>query len=172
MADVPHGFESACAGHGNVHDHHVGLRPSKEVVSRRRFACLADDAKSAQTFEQPSISLAHDRVVVDQQDLDRSVGGAAHQAAASGIVAATRTPRAARQIVKSPPNASTRSRIPLMPRPAVATIRAASPPPSSSTVSAMRSRALGDSSDAETHLARRAVLDGVGQAFLRNAIDA
>jgi hypothetical protein len=78
-------------------------------------------------------------------------------------------PRTARQIMKSPPNASTRSRISVIPPPAAARTRAASPPPSSSTVSEC-SRLLGDPCDANTHLGGRAVPDGFGQALFRNAI--
>src|SRR5690349_18762037 len=132
--DVPDSFKPAGARHRYVYDNDIGSVGFERAVGGRGIVGLGDDVEIALVLQDAPVALPDDRMVIDQQDRDALGLGNGHvHQAASGIVAATLTPRLARAIDSEPPSAATRSRTPVRPKPSDCSTLAASPPPSSST---------------------------------------
>src|SRR5581483_6047220 len=129
--DPADGLEPVEAGHHEVHEDHVGPQPGRLGHRRLPVAGLPDDLEVGPGGEEGAQALAHDRVVVDDQEPDgrRPAHGA-------GTHARTVVPRpGAETISNRPPTASTRSRIDTRPSRRAAIDRAcgSKPTPSSAT---------------------------------------
>ena len=156
-------------GHGYVDDDDVGacsiercsptpLRPSSPMI--------LNPTRRSSNRRYPSRTI----VIVDEQYFIAPVGGTVHQAAASdrrrhahAVCGAANHEVAAERFDASRP--------PVIPRPAVATARGGVPAAVDLRPSARALPPAPRSSNARTHLARRAVPYRVGQALLGNAID-
>ena len=145
------------------------------LVGLRGVGGFGDDLVIRLALQEPPISLPNDRVVVDEKNCGhagaRPFIGALSKAV-SGMRATTRTPFVASLIDRLPPKAAMRSRIPRMPWPEAAGeaggVAAAVILDRQRDEPVVRRRAL----DAQIDVFRVAVPHGVGQTFLRDAIEA
>ncbi len=72
LLDVARRLEAVHARHDHVHEHDVGTQGLDLLEGLTSVAGLADDDDLALVGEQRAHALAKDRVVVNQQDADRS----------------------------------------------------------------------------------------------------
>src|SRR6185312_13787238 len=131
-ADVPDRLEPAGTGHRYIHDNDIGRMCLERAVGVGGVVGLGDHFEIVLMLQHAPIALPDHGMVIDEQDRNSPGLRWGHQAA-SGIMAATRTPRVASAIDSEPPSAVTRSRMPVRPKPVDRATLAASPPPSSST---------------------------------------
>ena len=95
------------ARHAHVHQHDVGGRDRQRLERLAAVGRLADDAHVGLGVDHELQPGAHERLVVDEEDADHA-----------GIAARTSKPPSGRGPASSvPPRGSTRSRIPVSPRP-------------------------------------------------------
>src|SRR5918996_1113478 len=123
-------------GHGDVHEDHVRPQLACPLDRLGAVARLADDLKVVLRLQEEPEAGPDELLVIDQQQPD------AHLSPPIGSRAATRKPPPTRRPVSScPPRRATRSRMPMMPCPAVASLSSIRLAPSSTT-STSRSESL------------------------------
>ena len=147
------------ARHAHVHQHDVGGRDRQRLDRLAAVGRLADDGHVGLGVDHELEAVADQRLVVGDEDADHD----------AGIAARTSKPPSGRGPASSvPPRGSTRSRIPVSPRPRPSL--GAFPAPSSQTITVTRS----GSQRSRTFAGRAGagVLEHVGQRLLGDAVDA